>query len=58
MISNNGSKKTLAKKKQRRTKMGLKSWWRAADPTGKKIVKVFGAIVLLSIIYTVATMIF
>jgi len=38
--------------------MGLKSWWRAADPTGKKIVKVFGAIVLLSIIYTVATMIF
>ena len=38
--------------------MSLESWWRTADPTGKKIVKVFGAIVLLSIIYTVATSIF
>lgn len=38
--------------------MGLKSWWDSRDPDGKLIAKVFGAIVLLAIIYTVATSIF
>ena len=38
--------------------MGLKSWWKYADPVGKKILTVFGGMVLLAIIYTVVTIIF
>ena len=38
--------------------MGLKSWWDFVDPGSKIILKVFGGMVLLAIIYTVATMIF
>ena len=38
--------------------MSLRNWWNDADHTGKIIVKVFGWVVLLSIIYTVATSIF
>ena len=38
--------------------MGIKSWWASADPVGKKILAVFGSMVLLAIIYTAITAIF
>jgi hypothetical protein len=30
--------------------MGLRKWWRNADPIGKQIIKWFGAAVLVAII--------
>ena len=32
--------------------MGIKSWWRNADPVGKAIVKWFGVAVALAILVT------
>ena len=33
--------------------MGIRNWWRDADPVGKGIAKVFGILLLGAVIWTV-----